>query len=64
MAHKKNLQFILDGLQELEELGGTYNLQDYIDTLSLIINICSKRRTIAMELLAEEYQPIQGENNE
>lgn len=53
-ATKANLKEILEALQTLEELGGTLNLQEYVDTLSYLQMIIGTRKQMAIELLQDE----------
>lgn len=53
-ATKANIKEILEALQTLEELGGTLNLQEYVDTLSYIQMIIGTRKQMAIELLQDE----------
>lgn len=53
-ATKANIKEILEALQTLEELGGTLNLQEYVDTLSYLQMIIGTRKQMAIELLEDE----------
>ena len=53
-ATKANIKEILEALQTLEELGGTLNLQEYVDTLSYLQMIIGTRKQMAIELLQDE----------
>jgi hypothetical protein len=53
-ATKANIKEILEALQTLEELGGTLNLQEYVDTLTYLQMIITTRKQMAIELLEDE----------
>jgi len=57
-ATKANIKEILEALQTLEELGGTLNLQEYVDTLSYLQMIIGTRKQMAIELLEDELNLI------
>lgn len=53
-ATKHNIKEILEALQTLEELGGTRDLKEYVDTLSYIQMVVETRKQMALDLLQEE----------
>ena len=53
-ATKHNIKEILEALQTLEELGGTRDLKEYVDTLSYIQMVVETRKQMALDLPQEE----------
>jgi len=52
----RHITRIIQALNELEELGGSFNTQEYIETLSTIQKVVNTRKKMALEVLQDEIE--------